>query len=76
MAIKYVEPVYKVTEKPRTLWEGGVPSGVERALGTVILFTVTQDKDGWGNLEEYKYLSAVFKRRAANYLPAPKTERC
>lgn len=26
MAIKYVEPVYKVTEKPRTLWEGGVPS--------------------------------------------------
>lgn len=60
MAIKYVEPVYKVTEKPRTLWEGGVPSGVERALGAVILFTVTQDKDGWGNLEEYKYLSAVF----------------
>lgn len=47
MAIKYVEPVYKVSEKPRTLWEGGVPSGVERALGAVILFTVTQDKDGW-----------------------------
>lgn len=76
MAIKYVEPVYKVSEKPRTLWEGGVPSGVERALGAVILFTVTQDKDGWGNLEEYKYLSAVFNPgRAGRRETARTTQR-
>lgn len=60
MAIKYVDPVYKVTEKPRTLWEGDIPSGAERALGAVILFMTTQDDDSWGNLEEYKYLSSVF----------------
>lgn len=60
MTIKYVAPDYKVTARPRTLWDGEVPSEVEQALESVIVFTTNRDKEGWGNLEEYKYLSAVF----------------
>ena len=60
MTIKYVAPDYKVTARPRTLWGGDVPSEVEQALESVIVFTTNRDKEDWGNLEEYKYLSAVF----------------
>lgn len=46
MAIKYVEPVYKVTEKPRTLWEGG------ELLGDLSYSDVTNDTDTYHRIIE------------------------
>lgn len=60
MAIAYVDPTYKVTEKPRNLWSGDVPSEVEQALCAAIIVADDRKTQIWGSFDEFKYLSAVF----------------
>ena len=60
MAIAYVDPTYKVIEKPRNLWSGDVPSEVEQALCAVTIVADDRKTQIWGSFDEFKYLSAVF----------------
>ena len=60
MALRYVAPAYKVTGSARSPWGGNAPLEVEQAFNSIIMFTNTRQEEDWGNLEEYKYLSAVF----------------